>query len=123
MLPPIMNARPPNIVCSVSPVSPTTTSRTRSASSSSYAMGRVSQSVAGPRRSLRAEPASVVERDERGLATHLQLLHCPGVAVRVAEAEERAAVTLVEDLDLARFHTATDELGAGRLGVRDDQLQ
>ena len=34
-------------------------------------------------------------------AAGLELLHRPGVAVRVGEAEERAAVALVEDRDLA----------------------
>src|SRR5258708_3026329 len=39
MLPPMRNARPPNIFCSVSPASPATRSRMRVASASSYDIG------------------------------------------------------------------------------------
>src|SRR5262245_17511643 len=45
MLPFIRNARPPNIFCSVTPLSPETRSRMRAASSSSYAIGRDTRSV------------------------------------------------------------------------------
>ncbi len=50
------------------------------------------------------------------------LLHRPRVAVGVAEAEERAAVPLVEDDDLVAVDATPDELGVGRPGVRDDEL-
>ena len=46
--PPIRNASPPNIFISVTPRSPATSARMRSASSSSYAMGPCSSSDPGP---------------------------------------------------------------------------
>ena len=67
---------------------------------------------------LRPEPAAVVERDQRLLAADLELLDRPGVAVRVAEAEERAAVALVEDHDLAGLDAPVEQLLAGGLRRR-----
>src|SRR6478609_5858850 len=70
-----------------------------------------------------AEPAAMIDRDERFLGPDLKLLDRPGVAVRVAEPEERAAVALIEDLDIARLDAALEQLLAGGRRVRDDQLQ
>ena len=53
----------------------------------------------------------------------LELLDRPGVAVGVGEAEERAAVALVEDDDLAALDAAAHQLRAGGRGIGDDELQ
>jgi hypothetical protein len=63
----------------------------------------------------------VVDRDQGLLGAGLDLLDGPGVAVRIAEAEERPTVALVEDRDLAAFDAAIGQLLAGRLGIGDDQ--
>ena len=55
----------------------------------------------------------MLERDERHFGAGLDLLDGPRVAVGVAEAEERAAVALVEDLDLAGLDAAIEQLLAG----------
>src|SRR6478735_8662154 len=69
------------------------------------------------------EPATVLGPDQGLLAADLELLDRPGVAVRIGEAEERATVLGREDHDLAAFDTTTDELGTGRLGIGDDELE
>src|SRR3954470_8619494 len=70
-----------------------------------------------------AVPNTVLRRDQRLLAADLELLHGPRIPVRIAEAEERAAVALVEHHDLADLDPAIDQLLPRRSGVRDDELQ
>src|SRR5436190_6098932 len=70
-----------------------------------------------------AEATSVLDGDQGLLAADLQLLHRPAVAVGIGEAEERAAISLVELHDLAHRDTPIEELLARRLGIGDDQLQ
>jgi hypothetical protein len=65
----------------------------------------------------------VLQRDERGLPSDLQLLHGPRVAVRIAEAEEGAAIALVEDHDVAAGDATADQLIACGACVRDHELQ
>src|SRR3989442_1534313 len=69
------------------------------------------------------EAASMLDRDQRFVGADFELLHGPGVAVRVAEAEERAAVAWVEHGDLAAFHAAVEQLASCRFRVRDHELQ
>jgi hypothetical protein len=73
--------------------------------------------VSGP------EAASMLERDQRSVRADLELLDGPGVAVRVAEAEERAAVAWVEHGDLAAFDAPIEQLTSCRFGVGDHELQ
>jgi hypothetical protein len=73
--------------------------------------------------SLPPEPSAGLDGDQRLLGADLQLLHCPGVAVRVGEAEEGAAVLVAEGDELARLDAAADQLVSGGLGVGDHQLQ
>ncbi|WP_026535108.1 hypothetical protein [Arthrobacter sp. H14] len=63
------------------------------------------------------------ERDQRLFRPHFHLLHAPGVSTRIAETEERAAVALVEDNDLAGFNPPAEQFLSGGIGVRDHQLQ
>src|SRR6185436_5179901 len=71
----------------------------------------------------RPESSAVVNRDERLLAAHFQLLDRPRIAVGIAEAEERPAVIRRELHDLADIDAAIDELLARRSRVRHDQLE
>ena len=75
------------------------------------------------RRVSGSEAISVLYRDQLLLTADLELLHGPRVAVRVAEAEERAAVVGREHHNLAALDTAIDQLPAGGLRVGDDELQ
>jgi hypothetical protein len=52
----------------------------------------------------------VLDGDERHRGADSQLLDGPGVAVGVGEAEEGAAVALVELLDLAGLDAAIEQL-------------
>ena len=63
-----------------------------------------------------------ISGDQRLLRSRRDLLHRPAVAVGVAEREQRAAVAGIDDADLARLDTSTEQLGARRLGVGDDEL-
>src|SRR6185503_9484000 len=74
-------------------------------------------------RSALPEPAAILRPDEWLLAADLQLLHSPRVPVRIAEAEERAAVIGAEDHDLAALDAAIDELLPCRPCIRDHELQ
>src|SRR5213083_2362317 len=64
---------------------------------------------------LLPEPSACLDRDERLLGAHLQLLHGPRVAVRVGEAEEGGAVLVAEVDDLTRLDAAAEQLLAGGL--------
>src|SRR6516164_8062614 len=64
-----------------------------------------------------------VLRNQRLLPSGLDLLHGPGVAVGVAEAEERPAVSLVEDGELAHVDAACDQILARCVRVGHDELQ
>src|SRR4051812_23774741 len=69
-----------------------------------------------------AETAAGLVRDEWLLAADLELLDGPRVAVRVGEAEERATVARVDDLDVGALDAPADELGSSRGGVGHDEL-
>src|SRR6478736_8139235 len=69
-----------------------------------------------------AEPAPGRVRDERLVGARPELLDRPRVAVRVGEAEERASVAGVDDLDLGALDPPADELVPGRRRVGDDEL-
>src|SRR6266545_3866490 len=77
----------------------------------------------GRRPALCPEPPARLDRDQRLLGAYLQLLHGPGVAVRVGEAEEGAAVLVAERGELARLDAAADQLLAGGRGIGHHELQ
>src|ERR1044071_5464065 len=70
-----------------------------------------------------AEAGAMLRRDQGHLRADLELLDGPGVAVRIGKSEERAAVALVEDLDLAALDAAAHQLVPGGQGIRDHQLE
>ena len=70
-----------------------------------------------------AETAEPLLRDQRLLGPRLDLLHCPGIAIGIGEAEERTAILLAEDRDLTGRNAAGDQLLARRVRVGDDKLE
>src|SRR5512142_1240139 len=70
-----------------------------------------------------AEARPVLRRDQRALRAGLDLLDGPRVAVGVLEAEEGAAVALVEDHHLADLDATVDQLLPCGAGVWHDQLE